>query len=113
MTAKIISGNEIAKEIREELKQEIAGLKEKHGVVPFAVPKLVETEQGVVADTLKMTVVGCSFLLPIYRTFRAVHVQYHSLVGCLRHGLAHPLTIQLLQTPQVLPGDEDIGLKPA
>ena len=41
MTAKIISGNEIAKQIREELKQEIAGLKEKHGVVPGLVTVLV------------------------------------------------------------------------
>jgi len=41
MTAKIISGNEIAKQIREELKQEIAGLKEKHNVVPGLVTVLV------------------------------------------------------------------------
>jgi methylenetetrahydrofolate dehydrogenase (NADP+)/methenyltetrahydrofolate cyclohydrolase len=34
MTAKIISGTEIAKQIREELQQEIAELKAKHGVVP-------------------------------------------------------------------------------
>jgi len=34
MTAKIISGTEIAKQIREELKQEIAELKAKHNLVP-------------------------------------------------------------------------------
>ena len=34
MTAQIISGTEIAKKIREELKQEIAELKEKHNLVP-------------------------------------------------------------------------------
>ena len=34
MSAKIISGTEIAKEIRVELKQEIAELKEKHGLTP-------------------------------------------------------------------------------
>jgi ArsR family metal-binding transcriptional regulator len=34
MTAKIISGTEIAKEIREELKKEVTELKEKHNVVP-------------------------------------------------------------------------------
>jgi len=34
MTAKIISGTEIAKQIREELKQEIAELKEKHNLIP-------------------------------------------------------------------------------
>ena len=34
MTAKIISGTEIAKQIREELKQEIAELKKKHNLVP-------------------------------------------------------------------------------
>ncbi len=41
MTAQIISGTEIAKEIREELKQEIAELKEKHNVVPGLVTVLV------------------------------------------------------------------------
>lgn len=41
MTAQIISGNEIAKQIREELKQEIAELKEKHNVVPGLVTVLV------------------------------------------------------------------------
>jgi len=41
MTAKIIKGNEIAKEIREELKQEIAGLKAKHNLVPGLVTVLV------------------------------------------------------------------------
>ena len=34
MTAHIISGTEIAKQIREELKEDIAGLKAKHNVVP-------------------------------------------------------------------------------
>ncbi len=34
MTAQIISGTEIAKQIREELKQEIAELREKHNLVP-------------------------------------------------------------------------------
>lgn len=34
MTAQIISGKDIARQIREELKQEIAELKEKHNVVP-------------------------------------------------------------------------------
>ena len=41
MTAQIISGNEVAKKIREELKQEIAQLKEKHNVVPGLVTVLV------------------------------------------------------------------------
>jgi len=41
MTAQIISGTEIAKQIREELKQEIAELKEKHNVVPGLVTVLV------------------------------------------------------------------------
>jgi len=41
MTAKIISGTEIAKQIREELKQEIAELKEKHNLVPGLVTVLV------------------------------------------------------------------------
>jgi methylenetetrahydrofolate dehydrogenase (NADP+)/methenyltetrahydrofolate cyclohydrolase len=34
MTAQIISGKDIAKQIREELTQEIANLKEKHNIVP-------------------------------------------------------------------------------
>jgi len=41
MTAKIISGTEVAKEIREELKLEVAGLLEEHGVVPGLVTILV------------------------------------------------------------------------
>ena len=41
MTAEIISGSEIAKQIREELKQEVAELKEKHNVVPGLVTVLV------------------------------------------------------------------------
>ncbi len=41
MTAQIISGTEIAKEIRAELKQEIAELKEKHNIVPGLVTILV------------------------------------------------------------------------
>jgi methylenetetrahydrofolate dehydrogenase (NADP+)/methenyltetrahydrofolate cyclohydrolase len=41
MTAKIISGTEVAREIREELKQEIAGLKEKHNLVPGLATVLV------------------------------------------------------------------------
>ncbi len=41
MTAKIISGTEVAKQIREELKVEIAELKEKHNIVPGLVTILV------------------------------------------------------------------------
>ncbi len=41
MSAKILSGTETAKTIREELKQEIAELKEKHNVVPGLVTILV------------------------------------------------------------------------
>ena len=41
MTAKIISGSEVAKEIREELRQEIAELKEKHNLTPGLVTILV------------------------------------------------------------------------
>jgi len=41
MTAEIINGREIAKQIREELKQEIAELKEKHNVIPGLVTVLV------------------------------------------------------------------------
>ncbi len=41
MSAKIISGTEIAKAIREELKAEIAELKEKHNLVPGLVTILV------------------------------------------------------------------------
>jgi len=41
MAAKIISGTEIAAQIREELKKEVAGMKAKHGVVPGLVTILV------------------------------------------------------------------------
>jgi methylenetetrahydrofolate dehydrogenase (NADP+) / methenyltetrahydrofolate cyclohydrolase len=41
MTAKLINGNEIARQIREELQQETAQLKEKHHVVPGLVTILV------------------------------------------------------------------------
>ncbi|MDD5510407.1 MAG: tetrahydrofolate dehydrogenase/cyclohydrolase catalytic domain-containing protein [Dehalococcoidales bacterium] len=41
MSARIISGTEIAKQIREELKAEIAILKEKHGLVPGLATVLV------------------------------------------------------------------------
>ena len=41
MSAKIISGTEAAKEIREELKKEIAELKEKHGLTPGLATVLV------------------------------------------------------------------------
>jgi methylenetetrahydrofolate dehydrogenase (NADP+)/methenyltetrahydrofolate cyclohydrolase len=41
MTAQLISGTEIAKQIREELKQEIEGLKAKHNVVPGLATVLV------------------------------------------------------------------------
>ncbi len=41
MPAKIISGTEIAKEIREKLKKEVAELKEKHGLTPGLATVLV------------------------------------------------------------------------
>lgn len=41
MSANIISGTKVAKEIREELKQEVAALKEKHGLIPGLVTILV------------------------------------------------------------------------
>ncbi|MFH1674758.1 MAG: bifunctional methylenetetrahydrofolate dehydrogenase/methenyltetrahydrofolate cyclohydrolase FolD [Pseudomonadota bacterium] len=41
MSAKIISGTEIAKQMREELKKEVAELKEKHGVTPGLATVLV------------------------------------------------------------------------
>ncbi len=41
MSAKIISGVEIAKQIRQELKDEVKELKEKHGVIPGLVTILV------------------------------------------------------------------------
>jgi methylenetetrahydrofolate dehydrogenase (NADP+)/methenyltetrahydrofolate cyclohydrolase len=41
MTAQLIKGAEVAKQIREELQQEIADLKEKHNVVPGLVTVLV------------------------------------------------------------------------
>ena len=41
MTAKLINGNEVAKQIREELRQEVIQLKEKYNVVPGLVTILV------------------------------------------------------------------------
>ena len=41
MTAKLISGNEVAKQIREEIKQEVAQLKAKHNLVPGLATVLV------------------------------------------------------------------------
>ncbi len=41
MTAQIISGTEIAKQIREELKQEIAELKDKYNLIPGLATVLV------------------------------------------------------------------------
>ncbi len=41
MTAKIISGTEVAKQIRAELAQEVSALKEKHGITPGLVTILV------------------------------------------------------------------------
>ena len=41
MTAKLISGNEIAKQIREEIRQEVAQLKAKHNLVPGLATVLV------------------------------------------------------------------------
>lgn len=41
MTAKIVKGTDVAKEIREELKKEVDMLKEKHGVTPGLVTILV------------------------------------------------------------------------
>ncbi len=41
MTAEIISGKEVAKKIRAELKEEVAELKEKHGIVPGLATVLV------------------------------------------------------------------------
>lgn len=41
MSAKIISGTEIAAQIREEIKKEVAEMKEKHGVVPGLITILV------------------------------------------------------------------------
>jgi len=41
MTAKIISGKDVAQQIREELKKEVAEMKEKHNVVPGLVTILV------------------------------------------------------------------------
>ena len=55
MAAKIISGTEIAKEIREELKKEVETLKEKHGVTPGLVTILVgENPASISYVTLKI-----------------------------------------------------------
>ena len=56
MSAKIISGTEIAGQIREELRQEVARMKEKHGVTPGLVTILVgENPASVSYVTAKQT----------------------------------------------------------
>ena len=55
MTAKIISGIEIAKTIREELVKEVTELKEKHDIVPGLVTILVgENPASISYVTLKI-----------------------------------------------------------
>ena len=63
-----------------------------------------------IAHRREVSVIGGSFLISMYRAFRIVHVQYHSLVRCPRHCLAYPLSIQLLQAFQVLPSDKHFGI---
>jgi methylenetetrahydrofolate dehydrogenase (NADP+)/methenyltetrahydrofolate cyclohydrolase len=46
MTAKLISGTEIAKQIREEIKQEVIQLKAKHNLIPGLVTVLLGTDPG-------------------------------------------------------------------
>jgi hypothetical protein len=79
----------------------------------LTIPKLVKTEQGVIADTLEMTVVGRSFLLAIYRALGAVHVQDDSPMVCSSHGMVYPFSVQLPQSSQVLLGNKHFGLKSA
>ena len=56
MSAKIISGTEIARQIREELRQEVAELREKHGVTPGLVTILIgENPASVSYVTAKQT----------------------------------------------------------
>ena len=52
MTAKLINGNEVAQQIREELKQEVTQIKEKHNVTPGLVTILVERFGGSVVSNL-------------------------------------------------------------
>jgi hypothetical protein len=48
---------------------------------PFAVSKLVEAEERVVADALEVAVVGGTFLVTVYGALGAVHVQDNPPVG--------------------------------
>jgi methylenetetrahydrofolate dehydrogenase (NADP+)/methenyltetrahydrofolate cyclohydrolase len=55
MTAKLIKGTEIREQILEEITQEVAGIKEKHGVVPGLVTILVgESPASISYVTLKI-----------------------------------------------------------
>jgi len=49
MAAKLIKGAEVAAQIREELKQEVADLKAKHNLIPGLVPILVGEDPGSVS----------------------------------------------------------------
>ncbi len=46
MTATLISGTEIARQIREEIKQEVIQLKAKHNLIPGLVTVLLGTDPG-------------------------------------------------------------------
>jgi hypothetical protein len=61
----------------------------------FAIPELVEKKQRMIADALEVSVVGRSFLLAMYWTLRAVHIQNDTLVDSVGHGPFYPLGVQL------------------
>ena len=66
-----------------------------------------------ISHRLEVTVIGGSLLLAMYGALRAVRVQDYSPVPCSSHSMAHPFSVQLLQTSQVILGNKDFGFKPA
>jgi hypothetical protein len=56
---------------------------------PFAVAELVETEQGMKANSPEVAVVGGSFLVAVHRTLGTVQVQNNPPVVSAGHSTFH------------------------
>ncbi|MGA7626208.1 MAG: hypothetical protein WCA91_21795 [Candidatus Acidiferrales bacterium] len=63
-------------------------------LLPQAVPVTIEQKQRVVADRLKVPVVGAALLLTMNRTLAGVHVEHDTLGAIKRLGLPQRLPVQ-------------------
>src|SRR5207245_9637962 len=76
------------------------------------VPVTIEQKQWVVADRLKVPVVGAALLLTMNRTLAGVHVE-HDAVGAVETlGLPQRLSVQRHQPDQILFLGQQLGLEP-